>query len=182
MNRLFVVDLDRCFGCHACEIACKQEKGLPAGPRPMQVMDLGPRRVNGKVYRDFVPTFCCQCVEAYCVEICEAGALGRTAEGIVTLDREKCIQCELCVTACPYGFMDLDPVLSLPAKCDFCSSRLSKNLEASCVSHCPADALQIRHEEELKEFLSGNHGQRVGQVLYVSKSWKLSSPIIKREE
>ena len=148
----------------------------------MQVMELGPRQIAGEVYRDFVPTFCCQCDEAYCMEICQPGALARTAEGIVTLDREKCIHCGLCVTACPYGLMGFDPVSSLPAKCDFCSGLLEKSLEASCVSHCPADALQIRPEEELKESWSPNHGRRVGRVFYVSKSWELSSPVLKRDE
>jgi len=182
MNRIFVVDLDRCFGCYACEVACKQENALPVGPRPMQVLELGPRRVNGKVYRDFVPTLCCQCNEAYCMATCVAGALARTKEGIVKLDKEKCTHCELCVIACPYGLMGFNSDLSIPAKCDFCSGLVEKGLEPSCVSHCPANALYLRAENELKDYLAHKHSQRIGKVVYISQSWKLMSPMAERKE
>lgn len=178
MDRLFVVDLDRCFGCHACEVACKQEHDLPAG-RPIQVVELGPRRVNGKVYRDFVPTLCCQCNEAYCMEACTSGALARMAEGIVKFDKEKCTHCELCVIACPYGLMGFNSDSSMPAKCDFCSSLVEKGLDPSCVSHCPANALYLRSENELKDFLSLKHRQHIGKLVYVSQTWKLLSPFVK---
>ncbi|MFH1123028.1 MAG: 4Fe-4S dicluster domain-containing protein [Pseudomonadota bacterium] len=181
MNRLLIVDLDRCFGCHACEVACKQEKDLPVGPRPMQIIELGPRRINGKVCRDFVPTLCCQCDEVYCMEVCPSGALARTPEGIVTLNKEKCTYCELCVIACPYGLMGFNSDLSLPAKCDFCSSLLEKGLDPSCVSHCPAEALYLRSEDGLEDFLSFKYRQRIGKIVYVSQTWNLSSPIMKRE-
>ena len=181
MNRLFLVDLDRCFGCYTCEVACKQEKDLPAGSRPIQVIELGPRSVNGRVCRDFVPTLCCQCNEAYCMEACTSGALSRTTEGIVKLDKEKCTHCELCVIACPYGFMEFNSDASLPVKCDFCTDLLQRDLDPSCVSHCPANALYLRPEDELKDFLSFKHHQRIGKLVYVSQTWKILSPMIKPE-
>jgi len=38
-----IIDLDRCWGCRACEVACKQELGLGAGPRPRRVEEIGLR-------------------------------------------------------------------------------------------------------------------------------------------
>ena len=51
-----VIDLDRCWGCLACEVACKQELGLGVGPRPMKVEETGARLLDGALHRDFVPT------------------------------------------------------------------------------------------------------------------------------
>ena len=51
-----VIDLDRCWGCRTCEVACKQELGLGVGPRPMNVLETGARMIDGVLHRDFVPT------------------------------------------------------------------------------------------------------------------------------
>jgi len=178
MDRLFLVDLDRCFGCHTCEVACKQEKDLPVGPRLIQVLELGPRRVAGRVHRDFVPTLCCQCTEAPCMEICPTGSLIRDSDGVVRLDESQCTGCHLCVIACPYGFMGSHPDSLKVVKCDFCCNLVEKGLDPSCVSHCPANALHLRPKSDLAEFLSCRHCMRIGQLVYVSRIWKLSSPIL----
>jgi Fe-S-cluster-containing hydrogenase component 2 len=31
-----------CMGCHACEVACKQEHGLSVGPRVVRVIERAP--------------------------------------------------------------------------------------------------------------------------------------------
>lgn len=178
MTQLFLVDLDRCFGCNACEVACKQENNLPPGPRPMRIMEVGPRRINGKAFLDFVPTLCCQCPDAHCVEVCPSEAFLRSSHGIIKIDEDKCTSCGLCFMACPYGLIGLDPDTSRPAKCDFCSDLVEKGLDPSCVSHCPANALKLRPESDLNELVSSKHSVRIGHVVYVSRGWKLSSPII----
>ena len=53
-----VIDLDRCWGCKACEVACKQELELGAGPRPMLVEAIGPRQIEDQLHWDFVPVLC----------------------------------------------------------------------------------------------------------------------------
>lgn len=40
-----------------------------------------------------------------CVEVCPVGALKR--EDIVKIDKEKCIDCGMCVKACKHGAMSL---------------------------------------------------------------------------
>ena len=37
-----VVDLDKCIGCHACEVACKNENGIALGEYWNRVLQIGP--------------------------------------------------------------------------------------------------------------------------------------------
>ncbi|MGC8838891.1 MAG: 4Fe-4S dicluster domain-containing protein [Anaerolineae bacterium] len=81
-----VANLDRCMGCFACEVACKQEHALPEGVRWIRVETLGPYEVDGELAMDFVPLategcdFCRERVAAgrrpSCVETCPTQALG----------------------------------------------------------------------------------------------------------
>lgn len=37
-----VVDLNRCIGCHGCEVACKNENGVELGEYWNRIVDCGP--------------------------------------------------------------------------------------------------------------------------------------------
>ena len=82
MRNYIVVNLDRCVGCYACEIACKQENGLPAGRKWVEVKQIGPAKVEGNMHMDFYPTMnqgCTLCspraAGPACVEACPTKAL-----------------------------------------------------------------------------------------------------------
>ncbi len=49
------VNLDRCFGCFTCEVACQQEHRLPAGEKWIRMFTVGPTEVDGELVMDFVP-------------------------------------------------------------------------------------------------------------------------------
>jgi Fe-S-cluster-containing dehydrogenase component len=78
-----MADLDRCVGCHACEIACKQEHGLPPGTNWIKVLQVGPEVVDGRLRMEFVPLIldgCVMCVDKEgrspaCVVNCPTDAL-----------------------------------------------------------------------------------------------------------
>lgn len=53
MSKAFIVDLDRCVGCFACEIACKDENDLAAGIRHVKVKSVD----SGECTRFYVPVF-----------------------------------------------------------------------------------------------------------------------------
>lgn len=50
-----LVNLDRCIGCHSCEIACKQENKIPEGTHRIEVKQIGPATLDGKTRMDYIP-------------------------------------------------------------------------------------------------------------------------------
>lgn len=39
-HKTLVIDLDRCIGCYACEVACKNENSIPLGVHYNKVLTL----------------------------------------------------------------------------------------------------------------------------------------------
>ena len=54
------------------------------------------------------PRSCLHCETPDCVTVCPTGASYKRAEdGIVLVDQDKCIGCQLCAWACPYGAREI---------------------------------------------------------------------------
>ena len=50
------INYDICFGCHACEMACSQEKKLPAGEFGIKIAQYGPHKnINGDWEYTYLP-------------------------------------------------------------------------------------------------------------------------------
>jgi NADPH-dependent glutamate synthase beta subunit-like oxidoreductase/Fe-S-cluster-containing dehydrogenase component len=78
-----------CSGCHACEVACKQEHGLGVGPRLVRVLERTPF---------FKPLYCHHCEEAPCVIACPESAITQDPRsGVVLVDESKCTGCDAVV-------------------------------------------------------------------------------------
>ncbi len=122
-----------CVGCHACEVACKQEHDLPPGADRIRILEKNPI---------FEPIYCRHCFRPPCMESCPTGAIKRE-EGIVTLDRRKCIGCKACTEACPFGAMGFDAGRGVAEKCDLCFQRTRKGERPACVSVCPARCMEF---------------------------------------
>ena len=82
------------------------------------------------------------------MKICPSGAIYRTAEGAVAYDRDKCIGCKLCVTACPFDVPRYDADNKM-AKCHLCFDRIGAGMQPACVKTCPTGALKFGDRDEL---------------------------------
>ena len=96
-----VIDLQRCVGCYACVLACKQEHFLPPGIfwGRLVVSETGQ---HAAITKAVYPVLCNHCEDAICVKVCPTGATQKRDDGIIFIDYDQCAGCRYCVIACPY--------------------------------------------------------------------------------
>jgi sulfite dehydrogenase (quinone) subunit SoeB len=155
------IDLDTCVGCHACATACKEWNASskvsgpladydPFGSEPSGVWFNRVRHFEVGEYPDSktinFPMSCMHCADADCVTVCPTGASYKRADGIVLVDQDKCMGCNLCAWACPYGARELDQASHTMKKCTLCVDRIYDELlppedrQPACVLACPTHA------------------------------------------
>ena len=88
----------------------------------------------------FVPKLCNHCERSVCTQVCPVGATYDSPDGVVLVDRERCIGCGYCVQACPYGTRFINPETHISDKCTLCYHRIKKGLKPACVLTCPKQA------------------------------------------
>lgn len=140
----FFVDPARCIGCQSCVQACTEcdtHKG-----QSMIQLDYVDRARSTQT----VPVVCMHCDSPTCAEVCPADAIKRTEDGVVqTARKPRCIACNNCVLACPFGVPKMSSKMSLMMKCDMCYDRTSVGLKPMCASVCPSQALAFGTREEM---------------------------------
>ena len=91
------------------------------------------------------------CDSPTCAEVCPADAIKRTADGVVqTARKPRCIACNNCVLACPFGVPKMNTGMSLMMKCDMCYDRTSVGKKPMCASVCPSGALHFGTQAEIE--------------------------------
>ena len=168
----FFTDTSVCIGCKACETACKAWNQLPAkdGGKPPFTGDSYDNtvRLSGEDWRHvkFIEQFsedradgrwlmmsdvCKHCVNAPCLEVCPTGAIIRTEFDTVVIQSDACNGCRLCITACPFGVIDVNEASKTAQKCTLCYDRLQVGMEPACAQACPTDSIQFGPVAELRE-------------------------------
>ena len=149
MHYGMAIDLQLCFGCTECAVACKSNNNLPKNMWWNRVL------TDGGDYPDTAKgTYPQVCMAHYPV-----GCQHCANPGIVVQDVDKCIGCRLCMGACTYSARtfnweepayavdfplgDFDApkhVAGVVEKCTFCANRLARGEEPACMEHCPGRA------------------------------------------
>ena len=137
MKRVYVNE-EWCLGCHLCEYNCAfANSGLEDMVRALKGKPIFPRvhieEDSGITYA----VSCRHCTDPLCVKSCIAGAIS-IEDGVVMIDRNKCVGCLTCVLVCPYGAVAPGPE-GAAQKCELCL-RSSCGAPA-CVTGCPNRAI-----------------------------------------
>jgi Fe-S-cluster-containing dehydrogenase component len=142
------LDISRCIGCKACEVACVTANDLDPRSARNWVPHLEDDEVtNGNT--TFAPYLCHQCADAPCVDACPTGASYKAADGRVLVDHDLCIGCGLCVPACPYAARYVAEDIHKIEKCTLCESRVKNGLAPACFEVCPSGARTFREIVEI---------------------------------
>ncbi len=135
-----VINLDRCIGCYACELACKMENGVALGHHWNKLYQVEPYGEWPNVKTWWISKQCQQCEDAPCMSVCPTGASYRNEDGVVTIDESACIGCKLCMDACPYDVRDYNDEAGVVQKCTLCESLTKQGEKPACVKNCPGKA------------------------------------------
>jgi benzoyl-CoA reductase subunit BamC len=129
------IDLDKCNGCRACEVACSAFHAKP------KYSSNNPARSRIRLIRDplkdvYLPVYAGEYTKAECG--------GRDK---YVMDGKEYKECDFCRASCPSRDLFKEPDSGLPLKCDMCEDDppLEKPL---CVQWCLNDALSYEEREE----------------------------------
>lgn len=156
MQLAFYLDQTRCTGCDACAVACKDWHDVPPGPANWLSISPIEKGRFPNPYLAFMLNHCYHCAAAPCVAACPAGAISkRKKDGVVVVDREKCLGKDscggMCLTACPYQAPQFGAEDNAKMQmCDFCLEEWAQGKKPICVRSCPARAADAGPLGELK--------------------------------
>jgi benzoyl-CoA reductase subunit BamC len=136
--KIINVDLDKCNGCRACEVACSAFHSSP------KYSSNNPARSRIRVIHDplrdlYVPIRAGDYTPAEC-----------TGRHTYSINGKEYDECSFCGVSCPSRDIFKEPDSGLPLKCDMCESD-PPLAEPMCVQWCLADALTYEEREEEAE-------------------------------
>lgn len=153
MNRFVIAEPSKCIGCRTCEVACVLAHPFGDTTQALSPENFRPRLKLVRNLKVTAPVQCRQCENAPCVNSCPTNALIYRADTVQMID-DRCIGCQTCVVACPFGAMEMVNVpvravdgpltvrssVSRAHKCDLCIDRAEG---PACIPVCPTKALYL---------------------------------------
>ena len=155
MTRLaLIVDHEACWGCLACEVACKLENGVAPGLKFIRVGEEKVRERNGQPFFSYTVDACRhgECEGTPCVGVCPTDAIALREDGIVVMDLDDCVGCDLCIPECPYEVIVRNDDLSVTQKCNMCVHRVDRGLIPACADNiCLAHCIHFGDPEDIRQ-------------------------------
>ena len=143
-----LIDITKCIGCRACQVACKQWNDREGeetqldfnlgfqNPATLSAQtytlityhELADEKAPGGLHYLFTMRRCLHCLEPACASACPTTALARQPDGPVGYDADKCIGCRYCIWACPWGVptAEWDSLAPKIQKCTHCADRANQ--------------------------------------------------------
>jgi len=161
-----LIDISKCIGCKACQVACMQwndlrdDIGTTTGiyDNPVDLTDQSwtvmrfaeVTNPDGRLEWLIRKDGCMHCEDPGCLKACPApGAIVKYTNGIVDFVSENCIGCGYCVAGCPFNIPRISQRDNKAYKCTLCSDRVAVGLEPACVKTCPTGAIHFGAKEEM---------------------------------
>ena len=165
-----LIDISKCIGCKACQVACMQwndlrdDIGTNVGvyDNPIDLTDQswtvmrfaevtasdGP--MSGQLEWLIRKDGCMHCEDPGCLKACPApGAIVKYANGIVDFISSNCIGCGYCIAGCPFNIPRISNRDNKAYKCSLCSDRVAVGQAPACVKTCPTGALMFGAKEDM---------------------------------
>lgn len=147
-----VFNVERCDGCYACFLACKDEftdnSHLPTsestcvGENLIKVSEVQ-YGTHDKVKVDYVHTLCQHCQNPACMAKFPE-EISMRPDGIVIIDPVKAKGKKEIVGSCPYGAITWNEKLEIPQKCTMCAHMLDAGEKVTrCFECCPNQAIMF---------------------------------------
>jgi Fe-S-cluster-containing hydrogenase component 2 len=155
MQKMILVDQEKCTGCRQCEMVCSVFHEGVSNPTRSRI-----HIIKWDMQGFYLPMVCQQCEQAPCMSVCPVNAICREEElSRVVVDDEVCIKCKLCLVVCPFGGMGYDIVANRVIKCNFCDG------DPECVRFCDTGALQFVDLTTANLRRKRSAGERLSELL-----------------
>jgi Fe-S-cluster-containing dehydrogenase component len=153
---VMIIDLNKCVGCRACELACHQRNDLPEDKSYIRILPKGDEE-----NRWFLPVQCQHCQDAPCEHVCPTAATYHHKSGVVLINEKTCVGCKYCAVACPYDARTFDEVTGLVDKCWLCLDWVLGGGLPACVQSCILGARLFgrRDDPEIAEVLASGRAE-----------------------
>lgn len=138
-----VLNQEKCIGCNACQIACKDRNDLESG-KNFRRADTVMYMEDGVAKYAHFSGACHHCEDAACMKACPFGAIKKNEEGIVLVDPALCRGCGACERSCPYGAVYVSERTRKARKCDSCMELRAQGRQPACVEACLTHCLEFR--------------------------------------
>ena len=159
MDKILLINPEKCTGCRICETACSLHNEKVFNPALARI-----HVARWETAGLYVPVVCVHCEAPICETVCPVRAMKRDDKtGAVVIDQSLCVECRLCALYCPFAGVQIDIKKGRALKCDLCGG------EPVCAKFCYPKALQFVKATGANTMKQRAAAERVSGLM--KKSW-----------